>query len=88
MKRLLSLLGVYTVSLAVASGCGGSTLDADSSCRDYLQASADEKSAAIARAADELETSISVLSAPNIDNNCGIDQDQTLGEVVERFGGT
>lgn len=87
MRRLLSLLGVCTVFL-VASGCGGSRLDANSSCRDYLQASADEKSAAIARAADELETSISVLSAPNIDNNCGIDQDQTLGAVVERFGGT
>ena len=88
MKSALSLLVACAFSLAMAIGCGGSTLDADSSCRDYLQASADEKSAAIARAADELETSISVLSAPNIDNNCGIDQDQSLGEVVERFGGT
>ena len=88
MKRFLPLLGICMVSLWASSGCGGSTLDANSPCRDYLQASGDEKSAGIAGAADELDTSISVLSAPNIDNNCGIDQDQTLGEVVERFGGT
>jgi hypothetical protein len=70
------------------AGCAGGELSADSSCRDFLQASSDEQGAAIARVSDELDTSISFLSEPNISNNCSLDQDQALGEVIERFGGT
>ncbi|HMS71741.1 MAG TPA: hypothetical protein PKB03_01785 [Baekduia sp.] len=63
-------------------------MNADTTCRDFLQASADEQNKAIAQVADELGTqnALTPLGRPNIDYLCSNDQDRTLGQAVKMTG--
>lgn len=63
-------------------------MNAETSCRDFLQAPLDEQNAAIARVADELgaKNALTPLGRPNIDYLCSRDQDRTLGDAVEGTG--
>lgn len=63
-------------------------LNATTSCRDFLQASSDEQSAAVARVADELsvQDAVGPLGQANITYLCGNDGDMTLGQAVEATG--
>jgi hypothetical protein len=91
--RVASLRRVAPVLAVVcgfwAGGCGaGEEMNADTTCRDFLQASYEDQNAAIARVADELgtENSLTPLGRPNIDYLCTGDQDRTLGEAVKATG--
>ncbi len=80
----LVLVGAVTVS-----GCSATdSMNADTACRDFLQASIEDQNAAIAQVADELGTrsALTPLGRPNIDYLCSRDQDRTLGEAVEMTG--
>jgi hypothetical protein len=72
----------------LGSGCGGSTLDQTSSCREFLQADRAEQDKAVARVAEELNVKrvLSPLVRPNIDYICGNDPDETLGGAVQGSG--
>lgn len=73
----------------VLSGCtGAAAMDADTSCRDFLQAAGDDQNSAIARIADDIgaRNALTPLGRPNIDYLCSNNQDRTLGEVVKATG--
>jgi len=76
------------LSGALAAACGVNEMGAETSCRDFLQAPADEQNAAIARVADEQGTNnaLTPLGRPNIDYLCSGDQDRTLGDAVRLTG--
>lgn len=63
-------------------------MNADTRCREFLQAPAEEQNAAVARVSDELGTrnGLTPLGRPNINYLCSRDQDRTLGEVVKATG--
>ncbi len=83
--QVVSALGVAVLGMA---GCGGGELTASSSCHDYMQANANDKSAAVARVAEERR--ISGASGPlgmsNIDYICGGNPNTTLGDAVAGSG--
>jgi len=68
--------------------CGAKDMNADTPCREFLQAAPEDQNAAIASVADELGTSnaLTPLGRPNIDYQCSRNQDLTLGEAVRRTG--
>lgn len=78
---------VVAAAVAVA-GCGTEEMDANTSCREFLQASPEEQNAAIARVSDALGTKngLTPLGRPNISYLCARDQDRTLGQAVRRTG--
>jgi hypothetical protein len=87
---MAGLAGVVVLALA-AVGCGigeSNEMDADTECREFLQAAREEQDAAIARIADEIgaRDALTPLGRPNIDYLCSRDQDRTLGEAVELTG--
>lgn len=63
-------------------------MNADTSCREFLQATPQDQNAAVARVADELgaKDALTPLGRPNIDYVCAGDQDRTLGEAVRLTG--
>lgn len=84
------LAGVLLIGLA-ATGCGideSEEMNADTECREFLQAPRDEQDAAIARVSDDIDArnALTPLGRPNIDYLCSQDQDKTLGKVVEQTG--
>lgn len=78
------LIGVALLT----AGCTAEEMNADTACRDFLQAPIDEQNAAVARVADNLgaDDAMTPLGRPNIDYICSQDQDRTLGEAVEATG--
>lgn len=74
--------------MAAITGCGGSSLDQNSSCRDFLKASQDDQNAAVAKAAEQRHVSNvqSPLVRPNVDFICGNNSDQSLGDAVAQSG--
>ncbi len=86
-RRVGTALGVVVAVTVALSGCG-EEMNADTTCRDFLQASADEQNKAIAQVADELGTqnALTPLGRPNIDYLCSNDQDRTLGQAVKMTG--
>lgn len=86
-RALVRLSGCLALLLVLA-GCGGEQMDADTPCREFLQAPGNEQNAAIARVADELgaRNALTPLGRPNIDYLCSQNQDLTLGEAVRLTG--
>lgn len=74
--------------LPVVTGCGTEDMNANTKCRDFLQATTDEQNAAIARVADSLGATdaLTPLGRPNINYLCSQDQDRTLGDAVKGTG--
>lgn len=77
---------LVAVTLPLAA-CGGG-LSADSSCRDFLEASpADQDAAVRSIAVDEgAQNAVTPLGRPNIDYLCAGNPDTTLGEAVRMTG--
>lgn len=73
-----------TLSLA---GCG-SSLSKDSSCKDFLNASATDQDAAVKSIASDMHAANAVtpLGRPNIDYLCAGSPDKTLGEAIQQTG--
>ena len=71
-----------------AGGCGTSSLDENSSCRDFLQADRAEQDKAVARVAEKLNVKgvQSPLARPNIDYICGNEPNASLGGAVRDSG--
>jgi len=87
MKALIA--ATVAVGLVAVAGCSATdSMDANTACRDFLQAPLEDQNAAIAQVSDDLGTrnALTPLGRPNIDYLCSRDQDRTLGEVVERTG--
>jgi hypothetical protein len=80
---------VLAITLGLlGAGCGGPTLDENTSCRDFLQADPVEQDKAVARVADKLGVKdvLSALIRPNINYICGNDPGSTLGSAVRDSG--
>lgn len=77
-------------SLALAStGCAiGNQLDADSSCKDFLNASAQDQDEAVNKVAADMHAgnAVTPLGRPNISYICANNPDTTLGEAVKATG--
>lgn len=90
MKRKVILLGCCLLLAGGLAGCdkAAAGMNADTTCRDFLQATRDDQNAAIARVADEVgaRDALTPLGRPNIDYLCSQDQDLTLGDAVESTG--
>lgn len=76
------------LSVLCLGGCGAGQMNADTTCREFLQAPLDEQNAAVARVADEVgaQDAVTPLGRPNVDYLCAQDQDMTLGEAVRQTG--
>lgn len=85
MRQVTGLVAVVAWGLAA---CGADPMSADTSCRQFLQAPADERDAAVARVSDEVGAQMAVtpLGRPNIEFLCSQDQDGTLGDAVRNTG--
>lgn len=72
----------------LAGGCGGASLDAASSCKEFMNASPEEQNSAVSRVASEYGAgnAVTPLGRPNINYLCAKFPEWTLGEVVQRTG--
>jgi hypothetical protein len=90
MRRVLMSAALALITTGAIAGCGdeASELSASSRCRDYLAASADDRSAALARAAEErgIGGASSPLGSANVDYICSQDPDVPLGDAVAGSG--
>lgn len=90
MTRITRTIAATTASaMLMLAGCSATdSMNADTACRDFLQATVQDQNAALAQVADELgaRDALTPLGRPNIDYLCSRDQDRTLGEVVEMTG--
>lgn len=86
-RRVMASIACMSFGLVI-TGCG-SSLEADSTCSEYLQTSSDEQDAAIARVAEDLDADgvVGPLGSANVDYLCGNDPDMTLGEAVQSTAG-
>jgi hypothetical protein len=86
MGARVSIVGVAALTALV--GCGGSSLDQNSSCHDFLQASENDRNAAAARVAEQLHVTgvESPLTRPNVEFICGDNPNETLGDAVSHSG--
>jgi hypothetical protein len=82
------LAAAAAAAWAVITGCGGSSLDQNSSCRDFLQASQDDQNAAVAKVAEQRNVSDvqSPLVRPNVEFTCGNSPTESLGDAVAHSG--
>lgn len=83
----IAVTGLVVLTMSTLTACG-SQLTQDSSCKDYLNASAVDQDEAVSRIAGELNApnSVTPLGRPNIDYQCANDPDMTLGEAIENTG--
>lgn len=83
-----AMIRITLLPVLLLSGCRAAEMNADTPCREFLQAPLDEQNAAVARVADELgaEDAVTPLGRPNIDYLCSQNQDMTLGEAVRLTG--
>ncbi|HWT92523.1 MAG TPA: hypothetical protein VN238_05975 [Solirubrobacteraceae bacterium] len=90
MRRALKSAALALITTGAIAGCGdeASELSASSSCRDYLAASADDRSAALAQAAEKrgIGGASSPLGSANVDYICSQDPDVRLGDAVAGSG--
>lgn len=73
--------------IIAVSGCGNS-LDASSSCKDFLNASRQDQDAAVNKVASDKRagSAVTPLGRPNINYLCANSPDMTLGDAVSRTG--
>lgn len=86
--NVLLTLGLALVALTALTSCGGAGLSADSSCKDFLNASVEDQDQAVSSIAGDLEAANAVtpLGRPNVNYLCANDPDKTLGEAIEATG--
>ena len=77
-----------TIAAPVLAACGGSGLSANSSCREFLNASPQDQDAAVSRLAGQLHApeADTPLGRPNINAICSVEPNMTLGQAVSRQG--
>jgi hypothetical protein len=78
-----------TLALALAtSGCGLASMDASTSCGDFLHATLADQDAAVSKVASDLKAgnAVTPLGRPNISYLCANDPDMTLGDAVRHTG--
>ena len=87
MHLRIGALALAVAVITALAGCGSSELSAKSSCKDYVNASADEQRAAIGRLAQELHAPKvnTPLGRPNVDYLCAADGSRTLGSVISKY---
>lgn len=80
------MAGTFAGVVLLAGGCANNRIDADTPCRDYLQAAQSVREQAVQRIAVELE--VSGAGSPflvlNVDSQCGNRLDTPVGEIVAR----
>lgn len=81
-------LALGAVSIAILTGCSGAGLDADSTCRDFLNASVDEQNALVSQVAAEIgaANAVTPLGRPNVDYLCVQSPDMAVGEAIQLTG--
>jgi peptidyl-prolyl cis-trans isomerase B (cyclophilin B) len=72
---------------SLLSGCG-TTLDASTSCRDFLHAPSQDQDAAVSKVASDLRvgSALTPLGRPNIDYLCANNPEMSLGAAVKSTG--
>lgn len=83
-RRLVPLTIVLTAAVWMVGGCGGPSLTAASSCRDFMNASAQDQDEAVNRIAtdEHAPNATSPLGRPNIAYLCAGDPSMTLGSAI------
>src|SRR5207237_10798217 len=86
MRRAAGALGALCVVSVLVIGCGGSELNAGSSCRDFMRASSQKHDAAVSRVATQLRAPWAVTPQGRIRVNyiCAGSPDTKLGVAVRR----
>lgn len=88
--RQLSLAALLAAAAIFTGGCavGGSSIDANTSCKDFLHASPSDQDAAVSKVASDLHAANAVtpLGRPNINYICAGNPDTTLGQAVKATG--
>lgn len=81
---VLRLTGI--AAIGVLSGCGAATIEADTSCGDYLAQAGDARRDAAIRLSSELgvHDAGNPMWAPSLDYSCGSNRDRTVGDVLKR----
>jgi hypothetical protein len=87
IRRVLVLSVVLLAASPGLSACGTS-LDANTTCRDFLQAAQQDQDAAVSQVASDLHAgnAFTPLGRPNIDYLCANDPTMTLGAAVKYTG--
>jgi hypothetical protein len=85
-RRSLTI-GLIALAGAIA-GCGASSLTANSSCGDFLNASREAQDEAVSRLAGELHApeADTPLGRPNVNYICANNATETLGRAVAHSG--
>ena len=86
--RAAATIAAIAVLAVLGIGCGNSSLNADTSCSDFLAASPTEQDEAVNRIAGELAAgnAVTPLGRPNVNYICANNPDETLGEAIEATG--
>lgn len=83
----LTPVAIVVVAL-IAGGCGGSSIDANTKCSDFLHASQADQDAAVSKVASDMRAgnAVTPLGRPNINYICANSPDKTLGDAVRATG--
>lgn len=86
--RWPAVLSATAILAAAATGCSTASLDADSSCKDFLKAPIEDQNEAVSSIAADTgaANAVTPLGRPNINYICANSPDKTLGYAVERTG--
>jgi hypothetical protein len=87
VRRVL-LLSVVLLAVSPGLSACGASLSANSTCRDFLQATPQDQDAAVSQVASDLRAgnALTPLGRPNIDYLCANDPTMTLGAAVKSSG--
>jgi hypothetical protein len=87
VRRVPMFAVVFGAASLVLSACGNS-LDASTTCRDFLQAPPQDQDAAVSKVASDLHAgnALTPLGRPNIDYLCANSPTMTLGAAVKSTG--
>jgi Cyclophilin type peptidyl-prolyl cis-trans isomerase/CLD len=86
-NRVPMFAAVLLAAISMLSGCG-TTLDASTSCRDFLHAPSQDQDAAVSKVASDLRvgSALTPLGRPNIDYLCANNPEMSLGAAVQSTG--
>lgn len=88
MSQATAAIVVWASLSWAMSSCGGSSIDANTKCSDFLKASIEDQDNAVSKVASDLQASAAVtpLGRPNINSICAKAPERTLGEAVKLTG--
>ena len=77
---------MLAIAVALGTGCGGSSLTASSTCKEFLKASQQDQDAIVTKLAEQYKKPdfVTPLGRPEVPYYCTANPDSTLGQLFSK----